>query len=447
MADGTSYENLETVVHTFQNSGNYNVRLQIVDERTCQVRDVTFKTIQVFDDQISIVPEQTICEGESIQLQASGGISYSWRESESLSNANTANPIASPLVNTTYSVSVTTPNGCVKEASTVVKVKPILKANFETSDKNGGQKGLISGCAPLAIRFKNTSENANTYSWQFEGLGTSQASDTVSRVFNAPGTYIVTLKVTNAATCTTEEQITKTITVYGSGLSVVPDGVICAGEGYQLGANGGISYSWTPTSGLNSNNIANPMASPAITTTYTVTITTSNNCIVDSTVLVTVIPNIEEFFTVAQKQSCTAPTEYTFNFAASNGSTNSILQLGDGTTSQVSPFTHSFSKPGNYIVSLATDANCVIDFEREIEVVLFEIANAFSPNGDGINDFFEVPVVGSSLAIFTRAGQKVYENTNYQNEWDAKNLAAGTYYYAIKYPDGETCNGWIQVVR
>jgi gliding motility-associated-like protein len=99
------------------------------------------------------------------------------------------------------------------------------------------------------------------------------------------------------------------------------------------------------------------------------------------------------------------------------------------------------------MVSLATEGDCIIDFEQEIVNSPFEIANAFSPNGDGINDFFEVPVAGTSLSIFTRAGQKVYENINYNNEWDAKNDAAGTYYYAVKYPDGETCNGWVQVVR
>lgn len=447
MADGTIYENRDTVIHTFQNSGNYNVRLQIVDERTCQIRDVAFKTIQVFDDQISLAPEWTICVGQSVQLQASGGRSYIWQDDPSLSNTNTPDPIASPTVNTTYKVTITTPNGCIKEAATTVKVKPILKVNFETYDTNGQNEGLLSGCAPLAIRFKNSSENEVDQLWEFEGNGTSQTNDTITKVFAIPGNYNVTLTVKNPATCTTEEKITKTITVYGSDLSVAADGEICAGEGYQLGAGGGIAYSWTPALGLNSTNIANPVASPTTTTNYNVTITTANGCIVDSTVLVTVIPNIEEFFSIDQKQSCTAPTEYTFNFVASNGSTKSILQLGDGTTADVSPYTHAYVLPGNYVVSLATDANCVIDFEQPIEVVPFEIANAFSPNGDGVNDYFEIPIVGSSVVIFTRSGQKVYENSNYQNEWDAKNLAAGTYYYSVKYADGETCNGWVQVVR
>uniref|UniRef100_UPI00404A7E06 DUF7948 domain-containing protein n=1 Tax=Fulvivirga sp. TaxID=1931237 RepID=UPI00404A7E06 len=447
MADGTIYENRDTVIHTFQNPGNYNVGLQIVDERTCQIRDVAFKTIQVFDDQISLAPEWTICEGQSVQLQASGGRSYIWQDNPSLSNTNTPNPIASPTVNTTYKVTITTPNGCIKEATTTVKVKPILKANFETYDTNGQNEGVLSGCAPLAIRFKNSSENEVDQLWEFEGNGTSQANDTTTKVFAIPGNYNVTLTVTNPATCTVDEKITKTITVFGSNLSVVSNGEICAGEGYQLGAGGGIAYSWSPSIGLNSNNIANPLASPTVTTTYTVTITTANNCVVDSTVLVTVIPNIEEFFTIDQKLNCTAPTEYTFNFAVSNGGAKSILQLGDGTTANVSPYTYSYAQPGRYRVSLVTDASCVIDFEQEVEALPFEIANAFSPNGDGINDFFEVPVAGASLAVFTRTGQKVYENTNYQNEWGAKDLPSGTYYYTVKYADGETCNGWVQVVR
>ncbi|MEL6657453.1 MAG: gliding motility-associated C-terminal domain-containing protein [Bacteroidota bacterium] len=51
--------------------------------------------------------DQTICPGEDVPLEATGGVSYSWSPAEGLSDANIANPIASPTETTTYVVEVT----------------------------------------------------------------------------------------------------------------------------------------------------------------------------------------------------------------------------------------------------------------------------------------------------------------------------------------------------
>jgi hypothetical protein len=57
----------------------------------------------------------------------------------------------------------------------------------------------------------------------------------------------------------------------------------------QLNATGGVSYSWSPATGLSDPNIANPVAQPAVTTTYTVTVTDANGCIDTDDVTVTVM--------------------------------------------------------------------------------------------------------------------------------------------------------------
>ena len=68
--------------------------------------------------------------------------------------------------------------------------------------------------------------------------------------------------------------------------------------------------------------------------------------------------------------------------------------------------------------------------------------NAFSPDGDGINDYFNV--VGQGLTnyiieIYNRWGQMVFKSTNLDNQWDGKfqqiNSPAGTYVYKIKTTD------------
>jgi len=68
-----------------------------------------------------------------------------------------------------------------------------------------------------------------------------------------------------------------------------------------------------------------------------------------------------------------------------------------------------------------------------------KIPNSFSPNADGINDFFVIDGLpeNAQLTIFNRAGKKLYASDNYQNEWDGKdqdgnNVGTGTYWYILR---------------
>ena len=68
-----------------------------------------------------------------------------------------------------------------------------------------------------------------------------------------------------------------------------------------------------------------------------------------------------------------------------------------------------------------------------------KIPNSFTPNGDNINDYFTIGGLeeNSSLIIFDRFGKKLYESSNYQNDWDGKDsngniLPSDTYWYVLK---------------
>ncbi|HNK42442.1 MAG TPA: gliding motility-associated C-terminal domain-containing protein, partial [Flavobacteriales bacterium] len=63
------------------------------------------------------------------------------------------------------------------------------------------------------------------------------------------------------------------------------------------------------------------------------------------------------------------------------------------------------------------------------------IPNVISPNGDGHNDVFYIDGIlasKSTVRIFNRWGQVVYEASNYQNNWAPKDLPDGTYFYEVK---------------
>lgn len=66
----------------------------------------------------------------------------------------------------------------------------------------------------------------------------------------------------------------------------------------------------------------------------------------------------------------------------------------------------------------------------------FTIPNIFTPNGDGINDYFVIPALANypdnEINIFNRAGNNVYTSKSYKNDWMGSGLSDGTYFYILK---------------
>jgi len=89
-----------------------------------------------------------------------------------------------------------------------------------------------------------------------------------------------------------------------------------------------------------------------------------------------------------------------------------------------------------------------------------EIATAFSPDGDGVNDTWIIPGIetlpDNKVTIFSRWGDVIEEYSGYDNStivWDGKNsngddLPNGTYFYVIEiFGSGQSRNGWIQITK
>ena len=83
------------------------------------------------------------------------------------------------------------------------------------------------------------------------------------------------------------------------------------------------------------------------------------------------------------------------------------------------------------------------------------VANVVTPNGDGKNDYFFVRGIdkypNSQLFIFNRWGGVVYQNKDYQNNWNATGLSEGTYYYRLELNDPangvSVYKGWVMIIR
>jgi gliding motility-associated-like protein len=132
--------------------------------------------------------------------------------------------------------------------------------------------------------------------------------------------------------------------------------------------------------------------------------------------------------------------------------------FGDSTYSVEEMPTKVFEDVRNYEVWLkfTTNDECIDSVMINIDVkpVELNIPNIITPNGDGSNDTFVIEeleyYMSNEIAIFSRYGKKVFSQSNYQGEWDGRNLRDGAYFYVLKaegYFGRDTYKGSITILR
>ena len=128
---------------------------------------------------------------------------------------------------------------------------------------------------------------------------------------------------------------------------------------------------------------------------------------------------------------------------------------GDLVPGQTSLVIDNVLTTGTYTIEVmfnTTGCTATADiFVEELETCV--IPQGISPNGDGMNDTFDLSSYDvQSLTIFNRNGVKVYEKTNYLDEWhgqslDGDELPVGTYYYVMNYQGTKTKAAWVYINR
>ena len=125
---------------------------------------------------------------------------------------------------------------------------------------------------------------------------------------------------------------------------------------------------------------------------------------------------------------------------------NGTYRWQDGSTSATLEARNS----GTYWVEVENICGVVRDSVTLVfpELEGIEIPNVFTPNGDGINDYFEIDskLLGSSLKVFQKTGRPVYESDNYQNDWEGGNLPSGVYFWFITNECGNDYKGWVTIL-
>ncbi len=217
-----------------------------------------------------------------------------------------------------------------------------------------------------------------------------------------------------------------------------PVQAICIGSSITLNASGGTNYTWSPPATLNNDSIANPVATPTVTTTYTVMVSNRACAIKDSeTIIVNTKPVIAACCntTLDEGQSVALSLNPITNGDTYNWTPNSGLTCNTCADPTASPDVTT-----NYYVTITDSAGCTTTDTVTIDINcggLF-VPQAFSPNGDGQNDVLYVRdncIKSLDFEVYDRWGNKVFETNDKNTGWDGRYIGAamntGSYVYYL----------------
>lgn len=121
-----------------------------------------------------------------------------------------------------------------------------------------------------------------------------------------------------------------------------------------------------------------------------------------------------------------------------------------GADSLVGPQTSITPKAeGDFKLTLKAYQNgCLATFVQQTNVRKLTPPNLITINGDGKNESFQILHLptGTGIEIKNRWGISIFSSDNYQNDWKPDG-SEGTVFYRLKLPEGNSCNGWIQMVK
>lgn len=341
-------------------SGNYFVSLTL-DGPTCDTACYS-DTIHVIKSPIAQAScDTSICSGQQVTLGASGGQTYVWSPGEYLNQTNIPDPVAAPPSTTTFYVDVYT-DQCHSRDSVTVTILPLP---------------LVSVSADTAICLGDSTTLFASGGIQFLWSPSSglNAPDIPNPLVSPPGPTIYTVTVTDTNGCSARDSVFINILALPVAFAGT-DTAICRGDSIMLNATGGIIYLWSPTGGLNNVNIPNPVASPLVTTAYTVSVSDSNSCTNTDEVILTVINIPVASFTPGQNPCCLEDSLLIFYTGDASPAANYNWNFGGVTPvsgSGQGPYAVIWPVAGNYIITLQVEENKCISSEDTVIVTVEKV--------------------------------------------------------------------------
>lgn len=340
---GTSSNANPTVI--YNNPGTFNVSLTVSNSSGSD--NLTINNFITVGEAPVADFTYTINELEvDFQNESTNATSYLWNFGDGVTSTQ-VNPLHDYAEDGVYLVTLTAFNDCGADVFTLEIEIITLPVAFFSSD-------ITEGCDPMEVEFINlSSPNALYFNWSFPG-GSPPSSTNFEPVivYETPGTYNVTLTVSNEAGDDIQT-VTNYITVNpqpGAEFNFTTNGLQAI---FNSNGSVGTSYFWNFGDGQNSN-VPNPIHIYSAAGTYPVSLTVSNECgseILTLNVTVTGAP-VAAFTSNTQNGCAPLVVQFTNQSAGSPTSFNWVFQGGSPATSTQANPTVTYNTPGSYDVQL-----------------------------------------------------------------------------------------------
>ena len=382
--------------------------------------------------------DQTTCGGGSVQIGtiAQPGLAYQWSPSTGLTDTTSSlttlvtDNISNTILVRTYIVTSVNIYGCKYQDTVGVSIKPTPVINF-SSPAPQCFKGNSFQFSAGGNLLPHTQYNWSFGSWSNPLISNQQNPAAVS--YSSPGIFPVSL---NAETdgCPAVP-VAHPVVVY---ISPVPDFRPSVYDGCEplevrftnLSSGNGNYYNWNFSDDPDNNN-ETPVHVFMHSGIYTVALiaTTTDGCAEDTffTNLITVHPVPTAGF--ESTPSVTPIWEPVIDFDNhSSGAVQYAWDFGDGSGSFIRDPAHTYKDTGTYEVTLfiTSQFGCRDTIKGLVRIEFeftFYIPNAFTPNGDGVNDFFRgygTYFKTYEMKIFNRWGVIIYSTNDYNKPWDGR---------------------------
>ncbi|MBS1582067.1 MAG: PKD domain-containing protein [Bacteroidetes bacterium] len=433
-----------TVTHTYTQPGSYDVRLTVTSALGCTTDSLFQDLITVHPTPVAAFTTDTTtgCVGTAVHFtnttSPAGNYTCTWSFGDGQIVQGDCSPTHAYQTPGIYNVllQVTNAFGCQDDVtqSQLITILPTPAPAFVLAPD--------SGCVPLNVQFTNHTPGTTdqTALWDL-GNGTTSTENDPAATYSTPGSYTISLTMTNALGCSATVTQQDAVTAYG--LPVVtffvePDSG-CAPLPVQFsnttdpGMIGGCT--WDFGDGATSTDCQVPHTyQDAGTYSVSLTVTSPAGCEGDTTLyhLVHVMPSpVADFVHDPMKTDYFHP-EITFADRSTSDAIAWAWQLPDALPSSADTSTFSATFPGDgggaYPVQLivTNEFGCRDTIVRTViidGVFSVFVPNAFTPDNDGVNDLF-VPVVSDQvekdyiLRIFDRWGTEIFTSAEPGKGWD-----------------------------
>ncbi len=395
--------------YIYELPGEYPVQLTVTSTKGCEKTIADTISIKVQPD-FSVNNDTLMCNIDTLQLTAIGKGSVSWTPNYNINNQHSFTPLISPDVSTMYFATLVESRGCIATDSVMVNVV----SNTSLSLKNDTTI-CLTDTATL-----NINSDGLHYVWTPSNSIVDNTAKYPS-VFPLENTrYHV---IASIGKCDAEGNITVNVIPYPEA-NAGNDTTICFPKSYQLNASGGSIYSWSPAIFLNDSQIPNPVTSPQESVRYVVEVKDVLGCPKPTYDSVTII--VEKLVADAGP----GDTSIVVNQPLQLNGTGSDFFLWSPPQGLNNPGISNpvavLSNGQQYILQVTSKAGCMANDTINVNVYKvkpdFYVPDAFTPNGDGLNDVFRPILIGmKSLKLFkvyNRLGQLVFSTKVQKKGWD-----------------------------